>query len=124
MVGFWALQSAAKMESGPPFHIRETTTSGVLRLSLSGALDRRSVPVLEDRLARLRALRSPACLDLSGLELIDSAGVRVLIQSVCDARIKRWPLEIERDPVTPQVLSVFRLMHMERFVGRDQPTVP
>ena len=104
--------------------MQESTTSGVLRLSLSGALDRRSAPILEDRLARLRALKSPVCLDLSRLELIDGAGVRVLVQTVGDARMKRWPFQIERDLLTPQVLSVFRLMHLERFVDRDPSAVP
>jgi anti-anti-sigma factor len=108
----------------PPFDIQESTTGGVLRLSLSGALDRRSAPILEDRLGRLRALKSPVGLDLSRLESIDSAGIRVLIQSVGDARIRRWPFQIERDLLTPQVLSVFRLMHLERFVDCDQPAVP
>ena len=107
------------MGPGQPFEIRESTTSGVLRLSLTGVLDRLSAPILEDRLSRLRALKAPVCLDLSSLEMIDSAGIRVLIQSVGDARLKRWPLQIERELLTPQVLSTFRLMHVERLFDHE-----
>jgi anti-anti-sigma factor len=107
----------------PPFDIQESQTSGGIRLSLRGALDCQSAPILEDRLARHRAVKSPVCLDLSMLDLIDSAGIRVLIQCVGDARMKRWQFQIERD-LAPKVLSVFRLAHLERVVEQDVPAVP
>jgi anti-anti-sigma factor len=100
----------------PTFEIHESQTSDFLRLSLTGELDRVAAPVLEDRLTRLRARKSPVRLDLSKLEFIDSTGIRLLLQSVGDARIKGWEFQIERD-VAPQVMSVFRLVHMERFIG-------
>jgi anti-anti-sigma factor len=102
----------------PPLDIQESTKDGVLCLSLTGELDRWSAPILDDRLARLRAVKSPVRLDLSQLEFIDSTGVRLLIQSVGDARIKGWPFQIERE-LAPQVLSLFRLMHLHRFVDGD-----
>ncbi|HZU61977.1 MAG TPA: STAS domain-containing protein [Solirubrobacteraceae bacterium] len=95
---------------------------GILRLSLAGELDRWSAPLLEDRLGRLRALKTPVRLDLSQLEFIDSTGVRVLVQSVGDARIKRWQFQIERE-LAPQVASLFRLMHLDRFIEGDGPAV-
>ena len=103
----------------PPFQISETTRDGVLRLSLTGELDRWSAPMLEDRLGRLRAVKAPVRLDLSKLEFIDSTGVRLLIQSVGDARIKHWQFRIESE-LRPQVSSLFRLMRLDRFVDGDE----
>jgi anti-anti-sigma factor len=100
----------------PIFEIHESQMSGFLRLSLTGELDLVAAPVLEDRLTRLRARKSPVRLDLSKLEFIDSTGIRLLLQSVGDARTKGWEFQIERD-VAPRVMSVFRLVHMERFIG-------
>jgi anti-anti-sigma factor len=105
-------------EPRPQFQIRESTADGVLRLSLTGELDRWSAPMLEDRLGRLRVVRAPVRLDLSKLDFIDSTGIRLLIQSVGDARIKGWRFQIERD-LAPQVSSLFRLMHLDRFVDGD-----
>lgn len=107
----------------PPFDITESTADGVLRLSLMGELDRWSAPILEDRLARLRVVRTPVRLDLSKLEFIDSTGIRLLIQSVGDARIKGWQFRIDKD-LAPQVQSVFRLVHLDRFVDGAAATSP
>jgi anti-anti-sigma factor len=104
----------------PPFDIYESTADGVLRLSLSGELDRWSVPILEDRLSRLRAVKAPVRLHLSKLEFIDSTGIRLLIQSVGDARIKGWQFQIDSE-LAPQVMSLFRLVHLDRFLDDHQP---
>jgi anti-anti-sigma factor len=99
----------------PTFAIHESRTDGWLRLSLSGELDRASAPELEDRLARLRAGRSPVRLDLSHLEFIDSAGIHLLFQTIGDAKLKGWELRIEPE-LSPQVLRLFRLVHLDRFL--------
>ncbi len=97
------------------FEIRETSLDGRLCLSLSGELDHAAVPQLEDRLARLRAPRSPVYLDLSKLSFIDSSGIRLLIQTIGDARLKHWDVEI--DPhLSPPVARLFRLVHLDHFV--------
>src|SRR5436305_14596396 len=103
--------------SGPPstFEIRESPSGGSLRLSLTGELNLASAPKLEDRLARLRLRKSPVRLDLSKLEFIDSTGIHLLIQTVGEARIKGWPFQVEPD-VGPQVMRLFRLVHLEQFV--------
>jgi anti-anti-sigma factor len=85
------------------------------RLSLTGELDIASAPKLQGRLARLRAKKSPVRLDLSKLEYIDSTGIHLLIQTVGEARIKGWPFQIEPD-VRPQVMRLFRLVHLEHLV--------
>ena len=102
-------------ELRPPFEIHESQPEGVVRLSLTGGLDRWSAPILDDRLASLRAVKSPVQLDLSKLDCIDSTGIRLLIQSVGDARMKGWQFRIERE-LAPQVMSMFRLVHLDRFV--------
>jgi len=102
--------------SGPPFQIHESPSGDSLRLSLTGELDRATAPDLEDRLATLRARKSPVRLDLSKLDFMDSTGLHLLIRPVGDARIKGWSFQIEPD-VAPQVRSVFRLAHLEHFVG-------
>lgn len=97
------------------FEIQESQSDGTLRLGLSGELDLVSARVLEDRLARLRVSRRPISLDLSGLKFIDSTGIRLLIQTIGDARIKRWHVQIEPD-VSPEVMRLFRLVRLDDFV--------
>jgi anti-anti-sigma factor len=99
------------------FKIHESQNGLTVRLSLTGELDLGAAPLLEDRLARLRAARSPVRLDLSHLDFIDSTGLHLLVRTVGDAQIKGWQLEIERD-VAPEVLRLFRLVHLDRFVER------
>jgi anti-anti-sigma factor len=110
---------------GPPrtFQIHESRTNGCLRLSLTGELDLVTAPVLEDRLTRLRATKSPVGLDLSHLDFVDLTGVHLLIQAVGDARIKHWQLRIEPD-VAPQVMRLFRLVHLDRFLAGGGPPIP
>ena len=99
----------------PTFEIRESRTGDSVRLSLVGELDLASSPLLEDRLARLRATRSPVRLDLSKLAFIDSTGIRLLIRTIGDSRMKHWEVQIEHD-VAPEVMRLFRLVRWDPFV--------
>jgi anti-anti-sigma factor len=99
----------------PPFSISESRIDGWLRLSLTGELDRAAAPTLENRLAPLRVRRARVRLDLSGLDFIDSSGIHLLVQTIGEARIKHWDVEIEPD-LSPQVQRLFRLVHLDRFV--------
>ena len=101
------------------FDIQESREGDYLRLRLSGELDLGSVPVLENRLASLRALKSPVRLDLSHLEFIDSTGLHLLVRTVGDAQIKGWQLRIDRD-VAPAVMRLFKLVHLDRVVQGTQ----
>jgi anti-anti-sigma factor len=104
--------------TAPPhsFEIHESQIDGCVRLSLTGELDLLATPVLEDRLSRLRAFKSPVRLDLSKLEFIDSTGLHLLVRTIGDARIKKWPLKIEPDVSAP-VMSAFRLAQLDRFIA-------
>lgn len=97
------------------FEISESLDGERLRLALTGELDMLSAPALEHRLAGLRVLRTPVCLDLSQLRFIDSTGLHLLVRTVGDARIKRWQFEIDPD-IAPAVMRVLRLVHLDRFV--------
>jgi anti-anti-sigma factor len=99
----------------PTFEIHESRLDGWLRLSLTGELDRAAAPQLENRLAPLRVRRSRVRLDLSRLEFIDSSGIHLLVQTIGEARLKHWELEIEPE-LSPQVSRLFRLVHLDRFV--------
>jgi anti-anti-sigma factor len=96
------------------FEIHDSPSADWLRLSLTGELNLASAPMLEDRLARLRATKSPVRLDLSKLEFIDSTGIHLLIRTVGEARMKGWPVQIDPD-VAPQVMRLLRLAHLDHF---------
>jgi anti-anti-sigma factor len=111
---------------GTPLDIHETQENGWLRLSLAGELDLGSVPVLDDRLSRLRARKLAVHLDLSKLEFIDSTGLRLLIRALGDARIERWDFQIEPD-LTPAVRGLFKLVHLDHVIGpaeRSEQAIP
>jgi anti-anti-sigma factor len=100
------------------FAIQESAATGGeegLRLTLTGELDLRAAPELEDRLTRLRATRTPVSLELSRLQFIDSTGLGLLVRTVGDARIKRWRFQIEPD-LPPQVLGLFKLVQLDHFL--------
>ena len=106
--------------TGPPqpFEIHERSGDGCTRLALTGELDLQSAPVLEARLARFRAVKSPVRLDLSRLAFIDSTGLHMLVRTVGEARIKGWELKIDPDVSRP-VRSAFRLVQLDRFLAPD-----
>lgn len=104
--------------------IQESPMNGWLRLSLAGELDLASTPLLEDRLARLRALKDPVRLDLSNLHFIDSTGLQLLIRELGEARAKHWELGIERD-LLPHVRGLLRLVRMEHvLLDREVDAAP
>ncbi len=104
--------------SPPPFQILESQAGDCRRLSLVGELDMLAARLLEDRLASLRAVKTPVRLDLSQLDFIDSTGLHLLVRTVGDARIKGWEITIDPDVSAP-VMRVFKLVHLDRFVTGD-----
>jgi anti-anti-sigma factor len=101
------------MRSPPRFAINESRTGGWLRLS--GELDLESARMLDERLNRLRARRSPVRLDLSNLDFTDSTGIHLLVRMLGEPRVKHWELEIEHD-LSPQVMRVFKLAHLDKYI--------
>src|SRR5947209_7999205 len=111
------------MRPPPNLEIYESRTDDGLRLSLEGELDLASTPLLEDRLAPLRARRLPVSLNLSNLKFIDSTGLHLLVRMVGDARIKHWHLWIEPE-LDPHVMRLLKIVHLEGLLTDGEPTVP
>lgn len=103
----------------PTLEIQESRLAGSVRLGLTGELDLGSAPILEDRLTRLRAVRSPVRLDLSRLEFIDSTGVHLLVRMLGEARAKHWELQIQQN-VSPQVMRLLKLAHLEYLLAASE----
>jgi anti-anti-sigma factor len=80
---------------------------GVRRLSPAGELDIGSAPRLERALLDGREPGETVILDLSGLEFIDSTGLRVIVQAVEAAQRERWVLRLRHGP--PAVRRVFEI---------------
>lgn len=96
----------------------ERDPHGSLRLVPRGDLDLASAPRLQARLDELAAEGTPVRLDVSGIEFIDSSGLRVLVNAVRDARPSGRRLEIYGAPAK-QVQRVFELTGFDRAQGPD-----
>lgn len=107
---------------GDTLEIEQAVDSdGYTRLSLRGELDQASAALLEQRLQALKASGQPARIDLSGLEFIDSSGVRTLILSVRDAGADGWIVEVHRE-LSWQVQHVFDALGLDAvFWPEDEP---
>ena len=94
----WKLrQSALLALAGPSFEIREAVDDdGAVRLSLIGELDIAVADRVEERLRQLREDGRHVRLDLSGLEFIDSSGVRAIVLGVKHSRQAGHALDVDR----------------------------
>lgn len=88
---------------------------GAVRLSLCGELDVAVVERLETRLRQLKTSRSRIRLDLSGLDFMDSTGLRLILLVKQRSEQDGWNVEIERR-LAPAVERVFQLAHIEPFI--------
>ncbi len=83
--------------AGPSFEIREgADADGAARVSLIGELDIAVADGVEERLRRLREDGRPVRLDLSGLDFIDSSGVRVIVLGLKHSRESGHQLVVDR----------------------------
>jgi anti-sigma B factor antagonist len=100
----------------PHFEVYENEDGECVRLRLLGELDLASAPVLKYRLERLRAEQRSVPLDLSGLDFIDSSGIRLLISAFNDARADGWQLAVDAC-LSPHAAHSFRLAKLERLIA-------
>ncbi len=91
---------------------------GTLRLTLVGELDVAMVDHLSLRLRELRKGGYGVRLDLSGLDFIDSSGIRELIRQVAEARRDRWQLEVD-GPMADQVARTIDLVGAHALLWPD-----
>ncbi|MBV8999541.1 MAG: STAS domain-containing protein [Solirubrobacterales bacterium] len=83
--------------AGPSFEIREAVDAdGAVRLALIGELDIAVADRVEERFRRLREEGRRVRLDLSGLEFIDSSGVRAIVLGLKHSREAGHELEVDR----------------------------
>jgi anti-sigma B factor antagonist len=92
---------------------------GALRLSLLGELDVAVIDRLAGRLRELRKGGYRVTLDLSGLQFIDSSGIREVIRALSVARSSGWQLEID-GPLTDQVKRTVDLVGVHEFLWPDE----
>ncbi len=83
-----------------------------LVLHLSGELDRASAQALDDELRRAIVEPSPVVLDLGEVNLIDSAGLKVLVLAAKQSAMNGNGLKIVR--VTDHVRKTFELTGLDR----------
>jgi anti-anti-sigma factor len=83
------------------FTLAEDPGSGDERIiRVRGELDIESAPDLERVLLRSRPARQRVVLDLSGLEFMDSTGLRVLLRARAAAEAGRWEIYVRGVPPT------------------------
>jgi anti-anti-sigma factor len=92
---------------------------GGLRLMELGELDVAVIDRLAGRLRELRKGGYQVKLDLSGLQFIDSSGIREVIRALSDARSAGWQLEID-GPMTDQVQRTVDLVGAREFLWPDE----
>jgi anti-sigma B factor antagonist len=96
--------------AGPSFEIRESVDAdGAVRVALIGELDIAVADRVEDRLREHRESNHALRLDLSGLEFVDSSGVRAIVLGLRHARGNGNDIEV--DPrVSPAVARMIEIM--------------
>ena len=98
-----ALESLAALRAleDATFTLAEDPGSGDERIiRLRGELDIGSAPDLERVLLRSRPAQQRVVLDLSGLEFMDSTGLRVLVRARAAAEEGRWQIYLRDVPPT------------------------
>lgn len=95
----------------------DTDASGVQTtvLRVRGILDSRSAPVLTHRCAEVRTQKRHLVLNLSAVTFIASSGVGSLLALVEEFR--NSPFRIRLAEVSPAVLSVVKLLHLDPFLN-------
>ena len=90
------------------------------RVSLTGELDVATVPELEAAVTAARADGGEELvIDLSGLEFMDSSGLRCLMQADDRAAAEGWRLTLVRGP--DAVHRVFEVTRMDRRLTFARP---
>jgi anti-sigma B factor antagonist len=100
------------------FDLGEVQDGPRVRLRPTGEIDLVTAPLLKERLMQLRTENRAVCLDLSGLEFMDSSGIHLLINALDDARQDGWQFTINRE-LPPQISRLFRLVNLDRLFAES-----
>src|SRR3954447_6702296 len=77
------------------FGVVTSPDAGGVRVSVVGELDLATVPALQRVLAAERTAGHDLWLDLSGLDFIDSMGIRAVVEAMNDAKRHGWTLAVD-----------------------------
>jgi anti-anti-sigma factor len=90
-----------------------------VRVRALGSLDLATVPLLQARVSELReAGWREFVIDLSGLEFMDSTGLRLILQWDADARQDGWGFSlVPGRPAVQRVFEVTGMLHRLPFAG-------
>jgi anti-sigma B factor antagonist len=93
--------------AAPPFDLQHVVSEGRHTLVLTGELDMRTTPEVEEVMVACAASARQLTLDLSRLTFMDSTGLGLVLsaQQLCQASGAEFALV----PGTPQVQSVFEV---------------
>src|SRR5258708_13573262 len=112
------MSGPAKPTDGKDLSIESEGAEGRHRLSLRGELDLASAEDLQDAVERLCAEgASEAVLDVSGLEFVDSTGLRAILspKALCEENQCAFQLTPGRDQIHDQVR---RLLEITGLIDR------
>jgi anti-sigma B factor antagonist len=89
---------------------------GRLTFRIEGELDALSVPEIRTELERIVAARPPEVVfDLSGLRMIDSSGVGVIVSLY--KRVRAYGGLVTIDGLRDQPLAILRLLGLDRILA-------
>jgi anti-sigma B factor antagonist len=77
------------------FEVVSVQDADGVRVSVTGELDLATVPTLQRVLDTQRAAEHDIWLDLSGLDFIDSMGIRTVVEAMNDAKRHGWTLAVD-----------------------------
>ena len=98
----------------------ETTASGVVVVSPRGRLDLMTAPLLREQLqAQIQSGHIQLVVDLSAVEVIDSAGLSALIYGLKATRQAGGSLRITRP--SKQVRAILKLTNLSRLLESVDP---
>jgi anti-sigma B factor antagonist len=100
-------------------NFQTTVTGDVAVVALTGELDVAGSALLENELSRIIADHEPAgiVLDLSGLDFMDSTGLRLVVLADERAQAEGWSLTLVRgQPDVHRVFVITRMTDRLRFV--------
>jgi anti-anti-sigma factor len=96
--------------------------SGDVRLRVSGDVDIRTAPILEDAIRTRLSAGRPVVLDLQGVNFMDSSGLSVLIGSIQEARRNDWTFSVDRrlSPDVSRLVQISGLTRLLESVAADE----
>jgi anti-sigma B factor antagonist len=106
-----------------PFRVLESRDpDGVVRVVIEGELDISVSEAVSARLAQLVSSQAPVRLDLSGVEFMDSSGLRAIVVAVrSGGQLGNAAVEIDPE-VSHQIRRLFALVGLSQLLG--VPPVP